>query len=88
MAFDKSVRIQGTQDAIGVLSSLRSTYSNMKKLENLVTRYGGGLEPEFTNAVNALFTVEEISELGIILGKIGALADDLELNHRDAVGLQ
>lgn len=88
MSFDKSLKIQGTQDAIGVLSSLRSTYSNMKKLEGLVERYVGGADPEFTSAVNMLFTAEEIGELGVILGKIGALAVDMETNHRNAIGLQ
>jgi hypothetical protein len=87
MAFDKSVRIQGTQDAIGVLASLRSVYSSMKQLQALVGRYVSGLEPEFTSAVDALFTVEEIGELGVILGKMGTWASDLETNHSDAIGL-
>lgn len=87
MAFDKTSKIAGTQDALGILSTLRSTYANMKKLQGLVDRYVGGLEPDFTTGVNNLFTVDEITELGTILGKIGTWATDLETNHSDAVGL-
>lgn len=87
MAFDKSVRIQGTQDAISVLASLRSVYSHMKQMEALVGRYVGGLEPEFTTAVDNLFSVAEVQELGVILGKMGTWAADLETNHSDAIGL-
>ena len=85
--FDKALQISGTQDALGILATLRTTYSNMKKLQGLVGRYTGNLEPEFSTAVNTLFTVEEITELGTILTKIGTLAGDLETNHPEAIGL-
>lgn len=87
MAFNKISQIAGTQDALGVLSTLRATYANMKKLQGLVDRYVGGLEPEFTTGVNNLFTQSEITELGVILGKVGTWASDLESNHSDAIGL-
>jgi hypothetical protein len=85
--FDKALQISGTQDALSVLATLRTTYASMKKLQGLIGRYTGNLEPEFTTAANALFTVEEITELGTILTKIGALATDLEANHPEAIGL-
>lgn len=85
--FDKTIKIAGTQDAIGILATLRTTYATMKKLEHLVTRYSGGLDAEFNTAVNILFTAEEVTELGIIFGKLGALTADLETNHRNAIGL-
>lgn len=85
--FDKTSKINSTQDALSILASLRSTYASMKKLQGLVARYVGGADPDFTSAVDSLFSISEINELGVILGKIGSLVTDLEANHQEAIGL-
>lgn len=84
--FDTSgVKRQAVHEANNLLELVQAAHGLLRTVEASLAKYQAATDPTFNAAVNALFTTSERTELGVIIGKMKTLADDLTANHAGAL---
>jgi hypothetical protein len=85
--FDTSLtKHESVKQANNLLDHVRSLYASGKQIQTLLALYQANTDPAFTNAINALYTASERTELGVMLAQINTLVSDWAVNHAGAVG--
>jgi hypothetical protein len=89
MAFENAItKINAVTQAGQVLDTIRSVHSLTIRLQAALVLYQAGTDATFNAAFNAVFSGDELSELGGMISALMALTiTDWEANHADALGL-
>lgn len=85
--FDSTSRakIESVHTASRIVQIVYSVYAQAKSAQALLQLYGGGTDPVFVSAVNAMLTPSERTELNAVLTQINTFCQDMEANHVNLV---